>query len=725
MKKLFSIYRCIRRPFCALLCIFMLASIFCLFAGADTVRSYTVTVDHPKSALAKNMPVIINNYVHGTDDVLKLAGWIKTDLVMKYYEYTLDGGKTWIDVTDAVVSRPDLKTICPNTYQTAGFQIHIDVSGLLRGQYDLFLRGITTSGDVIDALAMLNVSIGQTDTDTIHHREINLNALGAQNGTLSLSANTPLSIGAHNLREFEGAEILLDSNASLTLRAADQDSPYRFSLQTDTATQNEDGTYTATVNWSDLKYAGELLLSSQTDVNVLRIRLLFIQPDFYTGDMQIFMTAGAYDYLGGANHADAELQTDDIVGTFTHFFPVSNTNDPFVYFNIGNYLSQTQNIEISADHYRYAVITLQTPATNSPGLFRLFLCAGAIRGPSGDSHIAFQATNDGKWHRYVIPLFEENDWIGKIHGIRFDFIDGNANPADFANIASLGFYPDLESAQAAANKPFEVYHENGNLPEDKYKEEGRAPSGKADAITYFDDSLASCFVGNHETDVTFDEYGHLLLHASNTTNDPYVTFDMQAYATINNLPLLNTSDCGIIVLRILADKNIQGKNFFLYYHSGGLNYAEGTRSVHAVFKGDEWEYLVYDMSEKPYWTDQILGLRLDFATQINAGQKVCVSDILFFADMKAWHAFAAQNGVEIEGETQPLPNQTEPPETERPTIEIPTNGPGLEYIPPETQSESTFSEGCAGSITCPVLLALLPVFFIFGYQFKLKKGDRS
>ncbi len=725
MKKLFSIYHCIRRPLCALLCIFMLASILCLFAGADTVRSYAVTVDHPKSVSAKNMPVIINDHVHGTDALLTLAGWIKTDLVMKHYEYTIDGGKTWTAVADAVISRPDLKNICPKTYQTAGFHVNIDVSGLLRGQYDLFLRGFTTAGDVIDVLAMLNVSIGQVDTDTVHHRELNMNALGAQNGTLSLSANTPLSLGAHNLREFEGAQIVLDANAQLTLSAADQASPYRFSLQTDTATQNEDGTYTATVAWKDLKYAGELLLSSKTDVNVLRIRLLFVQPNFYTGDMQIFMTAGAYDYLGGANQADAELQFDQTVGTYTHLFPVSNTNDPFIYFNIGNYLTQTQNIEISADHYRYAVITAQAGPTNSPGLFRLFLCAGAIRGPSGDSHIAFQPINDGQWHRYIIPLFEENDWMGKIHGIRFDFIDNHANPADFANIASLGFYPDLESAQAAASLPFEIYHENGVMPEDKYKEEGRAPSGKADAITWFDESLASCFVGNNQTNVTFDEYGHLFLSASNTTNDPYVTFNMQAYAAINNLPLLNTSDCGIIVLRVLADKNIEGKNFTLYYHSGGLNYAEGTRSVHAPFHGDEWEYLVYDMSDEPYWTDQILGLRLDYATQISAGQKVCVSDILFFADIKAWHAYAAQNGVEIEGETQPLPDQTEPPETERPTIEIPTQGPGLEYIPPETESSSIPSEGCTGLILCPVLLMLLPVCFIFGYKSNTKKGDRS
>ncbi|MBQ7378257.1 MAG: hypothetical protein IJW70_01100 [Clostridia bacterium] len=697
----------IHRFLCAMLCIVMLSFCLCVVTGADTVRKYTVTVDHPTGVTAHNMPAIIKNHVNGTESTLILAGWINTDLTMEYYEYTLDGGKTWTKTTDAVVSRSDLKKICPNTYQTAGFHVQIDVSGLLRGQYDVFVRGFTSSGDVIEAVAMLNVTIGQADIETVHYRELNSDALGAKDGAIFLPANTPLNLGKHNLREFEGAQIVMDTDAVLTLSAADQSSPFKFNLQTDSATPDENGTFLATLSLIDQQYAGEILLTSTTDLHVLSIRLMYITPDYYTDDLKIHMTPTAYEYLGGANKADAEIQSDDTVGTYTHLYPVDVTNDPFIYFNIGNYLKETQSIEISADHYRYAVITTQTPATNSPGYFRLFLCAGAIRGPSGDSHIAFEAINDGQWHTYVIPLYVEENWTGKIYGIRFDFIDNHAKPTDYANISSIGFYPDYESAKAAANMPFEVYHEGGVIPEDKYKEEGRAPSGRADAITWFDDSLASCFAGENRTQVDFDQYGHLILSATESTNDPYVTFDLQAYAALNETSVLQTKDVGVIVLRVLADDNISGKNFTLYYHSGGMNYAEGTRTAHAEYNGDKWEYLIYDMSEKPYWTDSILGVRLDFATQINAGQKVCVSDILFFTDMAAWHTYANENGVIIESESDPITTDTAAPETERPTIEIPTQGPGLEYIPPAQTEPMTEAEGCNGMINTGMTLMLI------------------
>lgn len=725
MIKSFSIYRL----FCVILCLVFLTCLLCLCVQADMVRDYTVTLDNPINASATGTPAILNGAVCESSS-LTIVGWVKTDLVMDHYLYTLDGGRTWIKLTDAVVPRSDLKGICPDTWQTAGYHVEINISTLSDGQYDIFVRGVSVSGDEISIVALLDVSVGNVDTETLKYREINLSRLGTD-GTLSLEAGATVYPGIYDLKKFSYAEIITSSRtATVTLCATDTSAPLQFHVKAAAPTENADGTFTSVVDLDAVQYAGELALSADQAIDIYAIRLYYVTPDYYTGDLKIHMTATPYDYLGGANAVSASLQSDDTVGTYTKLYPSQDTGDPYIYFNIGTYLKEMQGISVSADHYRYAVITAQTPATNSHGLFRLFLCAGTIRGPSGNSHIAFQPINDGAWHTYIVPLYEEDDWTGQIHGMRFDFIDGNALTSDYANIASVGFYPDLDSAQAAADAPLEVYHEQGKLPQDKYEEQDRAPSGRSDAITWFDDSLSACFGGENKAAYSFDQYGHLLLRATETSNDPFVSFDLRTYAAIAGTQILRAEDYKTIVLRIMADEKIVGKNFVLYYYAGGLDYAEGTRTVGANYQGgDAWEYLVFDLSDQELWTQDILGMRLDFATQISTGETICLSDMLFFADADAWQSFAYENGIitDNSGNTEAATTQ---PETEPPTIEIPTAGPELEYIPPDqTEPDDGTgnppgSQGCKGAITLPFML-LLPALTLLAFKTKTKKGDRS
>ena len=708
------------------LCIAMLGSMLSFCICAETLKNYSVTVDDPVGVTSQGMPAVLKNVQNGTNPELFVSGWIKSDETIRLYEYTIDGGKTWKSSTKAVKERPDVKNYCPNTYKTAGFELSIDVSDLPRGTYDFFLRAYTDQNDVIEVLAILNISIGNNDLETMAYREINLSAFGAINNVLTLYAGNALTLDAYSLREYQSFEVILDKESELTIK--NQES---FALSFErklTTEQSEDGTYIATVSLTDVQYAGALILESTQDVQIFRMRFYTNVPDYYQGELRIRMTATPYEYLSGANAADAAIMSDQTVGTYMRLFPTTNTNDPYIYFNLNKYLNETQNgAQISADHYRYMVMTLQTPSTNSSGLFRLFLCAGEIRGPHGESHVAFQPVNDGKWHKYVIDLGEEEHWTGTVYGMRFDFIDSNAIPSDYANIAGIEFYPDIDSANEAAQKPFEVYYEQGAEQENIYKEEGRAPSGKADAITWFDDSLSDCFTNQNKTNFSFDEYGHLLLQATETFNDPFISFDLKAYAAKMGFSTLRAEDYGVIVLRILADKKINGKGFTLYYYSGGMNFAQGERAISAAYDGGEWEYLVYQMEGKNAWTDEILGMRLDFASQISAGQKVCISDMLFFKDMSAWEEYAKQNGIEIPSNEPPIieiETETPAPETEMPTIEIPTAGPGLEYIPPEQTENSENTASCQSVIFAPLgmFLSLAAVMLI---KTKNKKGDQS
>ena len=707
---------------CALLCLVLLSGALGLSPSAERVTSYTVTMDDPVGITASNMPIVIRDYEHGTDDVLSLEGWIKTDQTIRRYEYTMDGGKTWKRNSIAVKPRPDTKQFNPNTYQTAGFSLDIDVSELPRGYYDLFVRAYTDKEDVIDVLAMINVSIGHVDKIATTYRELNLTALGAQKGTLTLQANEPLMLDAYNLRDFQSFEVVTDQATVLTLQSP-PDAALSFSMSSGESVQNEDGTFTATIALDTPPYAGTLILSSTETVQISRMRFYTTAPDYYDGELEVYMTATPFEHLSGANAVDAAIMSDDTVGTYIRLFPAVDTNDPFIYFNLGNYLKETQDVQINADYYRYAVMTLQTPAHNSKGLFRMFVCAGEVRGPTGGVDVHFQPQNDGEWHRYVIPLCDEEMWAGTVYGLRFDFIDGHATTKDYANIASISFHHDEESANAAAAQPYTQHHEQGKAPTDIYKEEGRAPSGRADAITYFDESLADCFSGENQSVVSFDEYGHLILQSIASFNDPFVSFSLQTYSEKTGLPLLRAEDYGVIVLRVLADKLINGKGFTLYYYSGGFDFAQGERTINAAYDGGKWEYLVYEMAGRPAWTDEILGMRLDYAQYISAGQRVCVSDMLFFKDMDAWKAYAQENGIPVEGD-DPIEIETLPPtpETEMPTIEIPTQGAGLEYIPPNEFEQDQNSNGCK-SICAISICLLLPLAAVTLIKPKHKKGD--
>ncbi len=720
-----SFYINVPKTLCALVCFSllcgMIGSMLCLGAGAAFLKQYTVTLDHPTGVTATNMPIVLKNVVQGTDPELTLAGWIKTDQTIKLYEYTLDGGKTWKRSSKAVQSRPDVKAYCPKTYQTAGFHLNIDLSELPRGTYDIFLRAYTSNDDIIEVLAMLDISIGQTDTETVMYRELNLSALGAQDGVLSLQARKDHALDAYNLRDYQRLEIITDQSTVFTLKS-DASSAISFSATSQEPVQNEDGTYTCTIDLKNAQYAGKLLLASTQQVNISRIRFYTSVPDYYKGELGVHFTATPNDYFSGSNGVETLIMSDDTVGTFTRLYPPQDTNDPYIYYNLDKYVKDTLGTQISADHYRYAVITLQTPPTNSQGHFRLFLCAGDIRGPHGESHVSFVPTNDGQWHKYVIPLCDEEHWVGTIYGMRFDFIDASVKSSDYANIASISLHPDEKSAKQAAAQPFEQYYEQGKAPEDQFKEEGRAPSGKADAITYFDASMSDCFEGANKAKYSFDEYGHLILQATETTNDPFVSFNMQTYASLTGQPLLRTEDYGIIVLRVFADKKIEGNNFVLYYYADGYDFAQGTRAIGAFFEGGDWEYLIYDMSEAESWKQDILGFRLDFASQISATQTVCLADMLFFKDIKAWEAYAKQNGIAAGDESLTDDPANQAPETEIPTIEIPTQGPGLEFVPPEQSEQNDAGCHAITSISAILLVSLSAVSLI---KNKTKKGDQS
>ena len=119
--------------------------------------------------------------------------------------------------------------------------------------------------------------------------------------------------------------------------------------------------------------------------------------------------------------------------------------DPFVLINVEG------KLDISADVYKYVVITYRVPHTNTSAAntTELFMCAGNIAVPTGGYSVQFAPTRGYKYRSQIVDMTGEGYWQGKIHAIRLDSFT-NANTWDAFYLASVTFCSDYASASAAA-----------------------------------------------------------------------------------------------------------------------------------------------------------------------------------------------------------------------------------------------------------------------------------
>ena len=114
-------------------------------------------------------------------------------------------------------------------------------------------------------------------------------------------------------------------------------------------------------------------------------------------------------------HDIKNLKCSDGVISFT-----TSGNDPFVYVD--------PNTTDSGGYFdsRYTTIRFSVKSTSSTG-GELFFIAGSATGHSGEQYIPYNLISDGEWHTYTLTLSTCPDYVGKVRGIRFDFVGGDTN----------------------------------------------------------------------------------------------------------------------------------------------------------------------------------------------------------------------------------------------------------------------------------------------------------
>lgn len=176
------------------------------------------------------------------------------------------------------------------------------------------------------------------------------------------------------------------------------------------------------------------------------------------------VTVDAYDfdarYLEFNNRSACNQFSDSGLNCATKSFydgavrlsVTDDTNDPYIFLNYASAVN-----EISADDYKYIVVKYKPDPSISSRVMELFLCAGAVSAPTGGRSVSFEYDTMGEWNTKIIDLSADSAWRGKIHGLRFDFIGGDALKGQYVDVEYVAFAKTAKEAQryvdGTADKP--------------------------------------------------------------------------------------------------------------------------------------------------------------------------------------------------------------------------------------------------------------------------------
>ena len=163
--------------------------------------------------------------------------------------------------------------------------------------------------------------------------------------------------------------------------------------------------------------------------------------------------------FSGANAMKAERTEMDGLQV-VKIYSTAASQDPFIFFNVGNYCTAKKIARFKADDYRYVI--LRVKAENcSAAKFELFYCAGAVSGATGECVLQSSFDNvDPDWQYIVFDMNGAAKWTGVIHGFRFDYQLSASAAGEAMYISHMYFAKNEEEMKQVTQKglkdPFEV-----------------------------------------------------------------------------------------------------------------------------------------------------------------------------------------------------------------------------------------------------------------------------
>lgn len=152
--------------------------------------------------------------------------------------------------------------------------------------------------------------------------------------------------------------------------------------------------------------------------------------------------------LKDAQQCKYEIVMDATYGSVLKLTTLPNASDPFISFYYHTYVQGHKLTQVSADEYKYVVMTIKVDKCASE-TFELFYAAGGVTGPTAgyQTSAAFLGSDKG-WQKIVFDL-SNKDFSGAVNMFRFDFFtSGSVEGGDTMYIYSMDFYKSRSEAYA-------------------------------------------------------------------------------------------------------------------------------------------------------------------------------------------------------------------------------------------------------------------------------------
>ncbi len=434
---------------------------------------------------------IYDNYVFPASGTMTVSGWFATDEGIDRYEYAwvsgLDRTPEWKTAGNiSIFERPDLAVAgipYVGGHGTAGFSFDIyPPEGTSDGYYDLYVRAVTGDGVGCDMALFSHMMYGTPDYDDGEVRLISFDRLKKTAGALTEASITDMGLemtnrsmvawGSLELGVFDririsytvsegytdGKQALLGFKSAPDHLYGDGKGLYDLTNHLTALPIKTDSTEPQTAELdlakADLKEHGSLYLCTYlkdgVTLTVHEIELTYRGQGYDRTAAKIYFSSDVIGKFSGTNMVTLHGVNDSVMGDVLRIEVIDETNDPFAHFN-ANRLMFEHDIRLSADDYKYMVVLARASSENQSDSMTFYLCAGNIYGATEACTYSHHIIPDGKWHYYVFDLTARENWKGGINGWRFDIINGNCQPGNYVDYASVQFFRTKEAAETAAS----------------------------------------------------------------------------------------------------------------------------------------------------------------------------------------------------------------------------------------------------------------------------------
>ncbi len=168
--------------------------------------------------------------------------------------------------------------------------------------------------------------------------------------------------------------------------------------------------------------------------------------------------------FSGANQCKFAIEMDSTYGSVLKLTTTKGASDPFVTFNYAGYMKGLKLDSVSADEYKYIVMTIRAENCSSE-TFELFYFSGSVQGPTPgyQTTATFDAGNDG-WQKIIFDL-SNADWTGNVNGFRLDFLTAPGGEGESVYIYAIDFFKTAKEAYGDMNIDLSKPGEGSDLKE--------------------------------------------------------------------------------------------------------------------------------------------------------------------------------------------------------------------------------------------------------------------